>query len=1103
MCFLSVFSKTFAELSEVVRMNEHFYSLVNKIEFLSDGPIDESSRSNLLELLESDADLRSYFFTHLKNPDWFPVLHEAGCFDASEALGPREDPDNPGYFSIPEWPVLPYLVEVTEHAGQTNNSALVAELLNIMHDVTAPPDGALAPDNPRTWWYFVKMLVALPNRFVSVEILRMIPTWLTSKFHMMLADSDICEKLLPKFLAKPAVDAEDYEKAAIIIDGITTLTDQSTDGGQSDDDNDSGRLQLLADDYWLSDSLIGKKLARKIGRLCSEDTVVLVADRLFDAVSHHFTQDPIRLSLGTDSEHRWFRIECDVTLSFRISVFASDPTKEEIEPLLTAESGGPVTTADDFKEFFESALLQDRLYARLLQDEDPMRLFFMLFGGSSYISIKSFDNRFGDYESDAEGVLTLILLEMLLGRAEAQETTLVESTESVIERLLFGKYRPAIFTRIALYVIGHRWDRFSCLFWSLLGKSYGAYYFDDIEYQAELYSILETQSRAGGFPEDKLYRLENLIDNGPIRGGSSDIQAAYWKQTWYSALKSIEGFEQKYQELKAQTQTKEDIDFRRSYFRVGHGESPLKMQELFSMSNERIVAFCTQFRNKDTRRDPTVNALADVLGAAALDNPGKFVADLEPFKASTYLFVYRLLTGLRESWKSRKTFDWERLLLFLQGYLETDEFWGNALITPDDDWRASNQWIVGEVAWLLQDATVDDDWAMPEHCHSAAEEILRLIITKFDQTPPSGDLRKDPVNKTLNSTYGRVLTALIYLSLRIARLTNDSEVSGSEVRWPASLKELFAQTIGSTTPHAYVLIGQYLPQFLYLDRAWTETQKDDFVNLSADMWYLFMYGYMFGNHQYATYYPEMIPHYERGMEATDVEENWQELFLDHLALGYMASIPEFGLTDEGFIRKLVQSWQPKKLRRVVEVIYRRPRHDGEILGTEPSDPGAKFLQLWALIYGKPQPPSAPGVPSEDEKALLSELIKLTMWMPELTEDYTNWLIQAAPYVNTRHNSAQFVEYLSYVSGRGATTTEERAKYLARIYTEMMKGYVPYYKEEHIKTIVSRIYESSEPETIELANQIVDKYARSGYHFLREIWERNNPPEDTNNEARSV
>lgn len=1072
-------------------MDKHFYSLAREVDSLRTGPVDDTAIERVRKLIDHDGDLKAYFFSRLREIEWFYHLKNAGYLACQENPGPREDPANPGYFSIPEWPVLPYLEKVTKHGGQTNNSALVAELLKIMHDVTAPPDGAPPPDNPRTWWYFVKMLVALPNQYVSSEVLRLIPIWLTSKFGMTLADSDICKDLLPKFLTEPAVDDEDYEKAAMILDGITALTDRSTDGGSSDDAKESERLQLLIDDYWLSDTLIGKKLARKIGRLCSEDTVILVADRLFDAVSHHFAQNPICFSLGTDSERRWFQIECEATLVFRISVFASDPTEGRVEPLLTDKSDAPVLTADDFKDFFGSVLLQDPLYARLLQDKDPMRLFFILFGGSSHISIKSFDNRFGGYKSDAEGVLTLVLLEMFLGRTEAQETALIESTKSVIEKLLFGKYRPAIFTRIALYVIGQHWDRFSGLFWSLLDKPYSSYYFDDLEYQAELYSILETQSKAGGFPEDKLDRLENLIENGPIRGGSSDIQTAYWKQTWFSALKSVERFEKKYAELKTQTQTEEDLGFPRSYFRVGHGESPLKMQELLSMPNQRIVAFCSEFRNKDTWRDPTVNALADVLGAAALEKPDKFVEDLEPFKESTYLFIYSLLTGLREAWKSRKTFDWERLLCFLQDYLKTDEFWGNVRITPDDDWQAPNQWVVGEVAWLLQDATVDDDWVMPEHCHPAAEEILRLIITKFSQTPPSDDLREDPVNVTLNSAYGRVLTALIYLSLRIARLTYSSETSDSEIRWPDSLRELFAQTVRPTTPYSYVLIGQYLPQFLYLDRVWTEAQKDDFVGLSADIWYLFMYGYMFGNHQYATYYPEMIPHYERGMEATDVEENWQELFLDHLALGYMASIPEFGLNEEGFIGRLVESWQPEKLRRIIEVIYRHPRHDGEISSPEPSNLGDKFLKLWQLVYEKLSVPLALNVPSEDEKALMSELITLTMWMPELTADYTDWLIQAAPYANTRHNATKFVEYLSYVSGRGDTTTEVRSQYLARIYTKMMKGYVPYYKEEHIQTIVSRIYESNEPETIELANQIVDKYARSGHHFLRDIWEENN------------
>jgi hypothetical protein len=1084
-------------------MTEHFYSVARRIDSLVAGPADQAAFSRLPSLIDRDASLKAYFFSDLHNVDWFHLLNNAGYFSPNEAPEPQENRDDPGYFSIPEWPVLPYLVQVSEHAARTNNSALIADLLKIIHDVTVPPHGAPPTDNPRTWWYFVKILIALPNIAVSTEALSLIPTWLTSEYHMTLVDSDICRGLLPKFLAESAVDVDDYKKATIILEGITTLTDHTTDVDPNGHGSGRGRLKLLADDYWLSEVLVGKKLARQIGRLCSTNAVMMVADRLFDATSYRFTEDPICAPLGSEPERRWFKIECDELLMFRLSVFDSDPLEVASEPLQAETSGCPLHTADSFKEFLDSVQIQDPLSAQLLQDEDPTRLFFRLFRSSSHVWIKSFDNRFSNYESDAEGALTLILLEMLLGRAEAQDAAILGSTGSIIDQLLFGKYRPAIFTRIALYVIGRHWDKFYSHFWNLMDKPYSAYYFDDIEYEAELYSILEDQSIAGGFPDDRLKRLVDIVEDGPAMRDTSENQTALWMQAWYSTLKSIEELAPRYQELLAKTQTEEDLYFRRSYVRVGHGESPLTLDELLSMSNHNIAAFCAGFRNNYHRRDPTVNALADVLGAAAQENPGKFVDDLDPFRESSYLFVYKLLTGLRETWKNRKTFDWELLLAFVRVYMDTRQFRNNELITPDDDWRATNQWIVGEVAWLLQDATVDDDWAMPEECHPAAEEILRSIVANHSETSLDDDLRSDPVNNTLNSTYGRVLTAIIYLSLRVARLESDSDEEGSAMRWPVSLKALFTQTVESSTPHSYVLIGQYLPQFLYLDRVWTEAHRDDFVKLPDDMWYLFMYGYMFGNRQYATYYSEMIPHYERGMDQTEVEENWEKLFLDHLALGFMGSIPQFGLTNEGFIGKLAHIGQHKKLCRIVEVIYRHPRHDGEVASIDRTSPGDKFLELWRLIDEKLKMEVGLGVPSADAKALLSELCKLTVWMPELTEEYCEWLMWAAPYANTRHNSVQFVEYLDYVSGRGNTTIEERAKYLAHIYLKMMQGYVPYHKEEHIQTIVSRIYESNEPETIDMANQIVDKYARSGFHFLRDIWDENNPTESPGSEAHST
>ena len=55
-------------------------------------------------------------------------------------------------------------------------------------------------------------------------------------------------------------------------------------------------------------------------------------------------------------------------------------------------------------------------------------------------------------------------------------------------------------------------------------------------------------------------------------------------------------------------------------------------------------------------------------------------------------------------------------------------------------------------------------------------------------------------------------------------------------------------------------------------------------------------------------------------------------------------------------------------------------------------------------------------------------------------------------------------------------------------TMLQNGVLPDYDKEHIRSIVKRVYGVNKP----TADKIVDIYAKNGRHFLRDLWEANNP-----------
>lgn len=1074
-------------------MDEHFYTIARELDSLRINSVNRQSLNRVLTLIKSDKDAKSYFFSKLERPDWFKPLKVAGYFSFEENPGHKEDPENKGYFSFPEWPALPYLEKVAEYVTQSNDSRTAVELIEIIQTVSSPRANISPTDNPRTWWYFVKILVKLPNGFIPKEVLKLIPTWLTSKFKMSLADSEICERLLPKFLQSPPEHVNDYEKAESIFDGVTSLTESQNSNEDSVPSSDGrNNLKLLADEYWLGDTLVRRELGKKIGKLCSEKLIFLSADRLLRTIEHdRFKGKHLVLDKIVETGHWWISILPTISCHFSVSIFDQDPEEEELNPVKTAESEFPLTTPEMLVDFFDENIFNEKEYYELSDKIDLNQIYFWFFNENSHIWINSFDNRLHNLERNSDHVLTLILLELLTGRAEIGENGHVPITNNILKNFIFGKYRPSIFTRIALYIINQKWSDFNSLFEKILNEPYCRYYFDDLEFEAEMYLILESQSKSGQLSESSLDRIREIIEAGPVLGRSNEAAKEYWKQKWFSAVKTLDRFSGRYSELKEKTKIKEELEFRGTHFRVGPGASPLTIQEIISMPNNELVNYFEEFRNTDTWRKPTVNALADVFGLSVKENPEKFVANLSPFKNASFLFAYKLIVGLREAWKSKKTFSWENVFRFLLEYIQEERFWNDALMTTDDEWHTTHTVIVGEIGWLLQDATIDDDWAIPESYNSDAEDVIRLVLEKFESDTNPSALRRDPVNDTLNSTYGKILTALIYLSLRDARLRYGSDSSKSKMRWKESLKELYQGSLNKKIPESYVLSGQYMSQFTFLDKDWIDTNISEFEQLSNEYWYLFMYGYLFGSHTYANLYPEMLPHYFRALKQDDVEKNWLELFLDHIALGYMSNISGFGLDRKGLLGKIMQKWEPAKLERIVEVFWRHPRYDSKTEDANKSLPAEKFFKIWNKVYEKFKVPAAVGGLSEEEKALLSELLKLTMWLPELNEKYTNWLIQAAPYVNNRHNSMEFVEYLSYLTKRGKTSPADSARYLARIYSEMLKGYVPEYKQEHIQVIISYLYENGDSRTKETADSIVEIYARKGLHFLQDIWEENN------------
>ena len=236
----------------------------------------------LFELLRKEP-YGDYFFRNVNSVTWFYPLKEKGYFSPRKAPCPKPEAQK-GYFGIPEWKVLPYLERVSQQVSIEGKEKYANELLGIIEEVTRYHIlHGRKLDNYRTWWYFVKILINIPNDKI-IQYLRKhkvairqdwIKEWITSKFDNTLPASEISKGLLPKFLTGEKSDIEIAEK---IIEAIITIKLERLPKERIKPYGKKAEPKTIVDSHWLVECF--KKNGHRIGQVCSENVIYCVANTL-------------------------------------------------------------------------------------------------------------------------------------------------------------------------------------------------------------------------------------------------------------------------------------------------------------------------------------------------------------------------------------------------------------------------------------------------------------------------------------------------------------------------------------------------------------------------------------------------------------------------------------------------------------------------------------------------------------------------------------------------------------------------------------------------------------------------------------------------------
>jgi hypothetical protein len=689
-----------------------------------------------------------------------------------------------------------------------------------------------------------------------------------------------------------------------------------------------------------------------------------------------------------------------------------------------------------------------------------------------------FPNRF-------QNAVVRAVRDLLNAATEAGE----KNAKDVLKELL-QKGHP-IFRRLSISAIDTNWSSCSDLFWAFADRNI----LTDRNLRHEVYTLFINHFNS--FSDEEKNKILKWIEEGPDwKVGEEDERLierriAYWKQSWLSAL-IVSGHKpavELYEEYKRITGTEPDHPDFASWGESRFGRiSPIEVPELLQKSNEEIAEYLRGYK-EDERGWPSREGLEDALYQAVKSTPSKFDRDLLPFLEVPSNYKYRIIWGFCDAWKEKKEIKWSVVLDYCKQIISSDGFWER--IYQEGEYHYRN-WIISHISDLLIEGTRDDTHAFAKDYLPVAEQI---ILTMLERT--ESDLRypDDLITATLNSAKGRVSSALISYTLRVARLSEDKEVP---VKWGEKIRNEFTRRLDRNiepSPEWSVSLGEYLPHLHYLDRSWVEENINRvFPKENENHWQAAMEGYLFYARVYDPLY-ELLKsggHYQKAIYAESKNKHIRERLVEHLCIGYLRG--KENLADEdSLFRQCLDSWKTDDIIGMISFFWMQREYLAEHAPDESVDNelenlktvGRKrILDFWGRVFDELKDKSDF---SQDEKKILSDISKLSCFIHHIDGEKLLWLQLSAKFVGFDFDASFFIEYLDMLS-------DNSPHGVGIIYLTMLDYSTPDYDREHIRSIVDKLYHSGEKES---ANKICNSYFSKGFGFLRDIYERNKGNRDSN------
>ena len=646
---------------------------------------------------------------------------------------------------------------------------------------------------------------------------------------------------------------------------------------------------------------------------------------------------------------------------------------------------------------------------------------------------------------------------LTVGLRDALELAAHEQTEDLRTTLERYTRDPlSIFRRLALHIVRVSTPAYQDLVCSILGDDLFAC---DQSVHHEYYLLLETQFPE--LPEVLKKRILDRIEEGP--------ELERYRRTAESVTGSppcdedIDGYRRHWQ-LQRLTPLAAALtgEWKRTYEvllaecgRPEHPESlmwssatwvgptsPKNRDELANMAPTDVLKYVKAFEPTDEFFDHSREGLGRELQTVVEEDPARYLAVANRFVEEQVhpTYAYHLVTGLHEAWKKGADLDWETLLGFftpiskaLTG--ESEQLWDATVTIDDVDWPGVRM----TISRFLAGALARDDRPLPARLMPTIRDVLLRLIHDPDPTPEDEETRvggaMDWPSVRLNVARGVAALALLEYALRYARLQkaeHEAEVGeqGHEQRMEPSVKAAFTDMLDkekepSVAVHS--LFGEFLPNFLFLDRDWTVAHLDQIFPSQSERrpyWESAWQGYMlYCPRVHRELYELLHPQYLRALRAVDLEDssratrNATHRIASHIAVAYAVGFEEL----EAGPGKTTEALEDQEMEQSLLSAF-LDTASGELRGVlaralgPPLDPGKEVSPAqWARLrqYWQARTRAAAGAlgdPQMDQE--LSAFVSWLSGVPEGLDTLHPLLGPSVERLATGHDAHVLLEYLS-------------------------------------------------------------------------------------------